>query len=155
MTDYRRWRVAGGTYFFTVVTQRRRPWLCDESARACLRDAIRVIRRRRPFRIETIVLLPDHLHTVWTLPTSDSGYSTRWKLIKKRFTLNYLKAGGTEAAANASRQSKGERSLWQRRFFEHTVRDESDMKRCVDYVHVNSLKHGLVQRVRDWPWSSF
>ncbi len=155
MTDYRRWRVSGGTYFFTVVTEQRRPWLCDESARACLRDAIRVIRRRRPFRIDAIVLLPDHLHTVWTLPTGDSDYSTRWKLIKKRFTLNYLTDGGTEAAANASRRSKGERSVWQRRFFEHAVRDEADRKRCIDYTHVNPLKHGLVERVRDWPWSSF
>lgn len=155
MTDYRRWRVEGGAYFFTVVTEERRRWLCDDLARDCLRDAIRVIRKRRPFRIDAIVLLPDHLHTVWTLPAGDSDYSTRWRLIKKRFTTAYLQAGGIEAAANASRQAKGERSLWQRRFFEHTVRDEPDMKRCIDYVHVNPLKHGLVDRVIDWPWSSF
>lgn len=155
MTDYRRWRVAGGTYFFTVVTEHRRPWLCDDVPRDCLRDAIRVVRPRRPFRIDAIVLLPDHLHTVWTLPTGDSDYSTRWKLIKKRFTRNYLKAGGVESIPSASRQAKRERSLWQRRFFEHTIHDEADMKRCVDYVHVNPLKHGLVAKVVDWPWSSF
>ena len=155
MTDYRRWRVDGGTYFFTIVTEQRRPWLCDDLARACLRDAIRIVRQRRPFTIDAIVLLPDHLHTVWTLPIGDSDYSTCWKLIKRRFTSAYLKSGGTEAEVNASRQSKGERSVWQRRFFEHTVRDESDMKRCVDYVHVNPLKHGLIAKVIDWPWSSF
>ena len=155
MTDYRRWRVEGGTYFFTVVTEQRREWLGDGLARNCLRDAIRVVRQRRPFRIDAIVLLPDHLHTVWTLPTGDSDYSTRWKLIKKRFTREYLRAGGADATGNASRQSKSERSLWQRRVFEHTVRDESDMKRCVDYAHVNPLKHGLVAKVADCPWSSF
>jgi putative transposase len=155
MTNYRRWRVPGGTYFFTAVTEGRVPFLCDESARRCLRDAIRLVRRKRPFRIDAIVLLPEHLHAVWSLPEGDSDYSTRWRLIKKRFTQQYLKAGGAEAPRSASRQAKRERSVWQRRFFEHTVRDEGDLKRCVDYVHVNPLKHGLVDRVRDWPWSSF
>jgi len=155
MADYRRWRVAGGTYFFTVVTEQRRPWLCGEVARRCLRDAIRVVRAKLSFRIDAIVLLPDHLHAVWSLPEGDSDYSTRWRLIKKRFTRNFLKAGGVEGDVSASRVAKGERSVWQRRFFEHTVRDEADMKRCVDYVHVNPLKHRLVGRVRDWPWSSF
>ena len=129
--------------------------LCDLSARVCLRDAFRVVRAARPFRIDALVLLPDHLHAVWSLPSDDADYSTRWRLIKKRFTKKFLDAGGGEAATSASRRSKGERAVWQRRFFEHTVRDESDLKRCVDYVHVNPLKHGLVERVRDWPWSSF
>jgi putative transposase len=155
MADYRRWRVAGGTYFFTLVTEGRARFLCDEPARRCLREAIRVVRRKRPFRIDAIVLLPDHLHAVWSLPEGESDYSTRWQLIKRRFTREYLKTGGVEAVRSASRLAKGERSVWQRRFFEHTVRDEADMKRCVDYVHVNPLKHGLVARVREWPWSSF
>ncbi len=114
-----------------------------------------MVRRKRPFRIDAIVLLPDHLHAVWSLPEGESDYSTRWQLIKRRFTKEYLKTGGVEAVRSASRLAKGERSVWQRRFFEHTVRDEADMKRCVDYVHVNPLKHGLVARVREWPWSSF
>ena len=155
MTDYRRWRVTGGTYFFTVVTEGRRPFLVDELARTCLREAIRIVRTRRPFQIDAIVLLPDHLHTVWSLPENDSDYSTRWRLIKRRFTRAYLAAGGAEANTSASRRAKGERSLLQRRFFEHTCRDGADMKRCVDYVHVNPLKHGLVSRVANWPWSSF
>jgi putative transposase len=99
--------------------------------------------------------LPDHLHAVWSLPEGDSDYSTRWQLIKRRFTRQYLKAGGAPAVASASRLAKRERSVWQRRFFEHTVRDEADLKRCVDYIHVNPLKHRLVDRVCDWPWSSF
>jgi putative transposase len=155
MTDYRRWRVSGGTYFFTVVTHERHPFLTDAVARRSLRDALRTVRARRPFRIDAIVLLPDHLHTIWTLPPGDFDYATRWQLVKRRFTKSYLACGGTEASRTVSRLSKGERGLWQRRYFEHTCRDDADMKRCADYLHVNPLKHGLVERVIDWPWSSF
>ncbi|MBA3484758.1 MAG: transposase [Pirellulales bacterium] len=123
MTDYRRWRVAGGTYFFTVVAEGRRPFLVDELARTCLREAIRIVRARRPFQIDAIVLLPDHLHTVWSLPANDFDYSTRWRLIKRRFTKTYLAEGGREEGRSSSRRAKGERSLLQRRFFEHTCRD--------------------------------
>jgi putative transposase len=155
MANYRRWRIAGGTYFFTVVTHERRAFLTEALARRCLRDAFRVIRARRPFCVDAIVLLPDHLHAIWTLPDGDWDYSTRWRLIKRRFTNAYLAAGGKEGRPRPSRIAKGERSVWHRRFFEHTVRDEADMKRCADYLHVNPLKHGLVSRVVDWPWSSF
>jgi putative transposase len=155
MTDYRRWRVSGGTYFFTAVTLNRRPILVDDAARRSLRAAFRIVRLRRPFKIDAIVLLPDHLHAIWTLPAGDFDYATRWQLIKRRFTNEYLASGGTEVWRSASRVSKGERAVWQRRYFEHTCRDEADMKRCADYLHVNPLKHGLVKRVSDWPWSSF
>ena len=155
MANYRRWRVSGGTYFFTLVTHERRSFLVDDIARHALRDALRVVRLRRPFSIHAIVLLPDHLHTIWTLPQGDDDYDTRWQLIKRRFTKKYLSLGGTESNRSASRLSKGERSVWQRRYFEHTCRDEADLKRCADYLHANPLKHGLVTRVRDWPWSSF
>lgn len=111
MTDYRRWRVSGGTYFFTVVTHERRPLLIDDAARRSLRDAFRVIRIRRPFRVDAIVLLPDHLHAIWTLPPGDHDYATRWQLIKRRFTKSFLADGGAEASPSASRTSKGERSL--------------------------------------------
>jgi putative transposase len=155
MTDYRRWRVAGGTYFFTVVTHGRQPFLTSALARHSLRDAFRIVRQRRPFHIDAIVLLPDHLHAIWTLPPGDFDYATRWQLIKRRFTKSYLSAGGEETSQSASRESKGERGMWQRRYFEHTCDDEADLKRCADYLHVNPLKHGLVNRVIDWPWSSF
>jgi REP-associated tyrosine transposase len=155
MTDYRRWRVAGGTYFFTVVTHERRAFLTGDAARACLREAFRIVRARRPFRVDAIVILPDHVHAIWSLPPGDADYATRWQLIKRRFTKLYLAAGGREGRGSASRMVKGERGIWQRRYFEHTCRDEADRKRCADYLHVNPLKHGLVARVVDWPWSSF
>jgi putative transposase len=118
MADYRRWRVAGGIYFFTVVTHDRRPFLTHPLA-------------RRPFRIDAIVLLPDHVHTIWTLPPGDHDYATRWQLIKRRFPKTYLAVGGTEGSRSASRESKAERGIWQRRYFEHTCRDD-DLKRCAD-----------------------
>jgi putative transposase len=155
MPRYRRNFVRGGTYFFTVVAQRRRPFLTDEIARTALRQALREVRARHRFAIDAIVLLPDHLHTVWTLPTSDDRYPLRWKQIKSRFTQIYLDRGGVELPVSVSRQIKGERGVLQRRYFEHTVRDEADLKRCIDYVHINPLKHGLVKRVIDWRWSSF
>ena len=155
MADYRRWYVPGGTYFFTVVTHGRRPILCDELGRLCLHEAIEVVRRKWPFEIIAIVLLPGHLHTVWTLPRGDDQYSTRWRLIKENFTRRFLRAGGREVALSLSRNKQGERGIWQRRFWEHVVPDESDLQRCVDYTHWNPRKHGLVQRVRDWRWSSF
>lgn len=105
--------------------------------------------------VEAIVLLPDHLHRVWSLPEGDADFSTRWRLIKTEFTQRWLAAGGSELDGTVSRAVKGERGVWQRRFYEHQVRDLADLKRCVDYIHVNPLKHGLVRRVADWPWSSF
>ena len=155
MSDYRRNYVAGGTFFFTVVTNRRRPILVSENARTALRQALREVRSRRSFSVSAIVLLPDHLHTVWTLPDGFADYSLLWRQVKSRFTQLYLEGGGAECGVSASRDLKGERGVWGRRFYEHTVRDEQDLKRCVDYIHVNPLKHRLVDRVSDWPWSSF
>jgi putative transposase len=155
MPNYRRNFVPGGTFFFTVVTHYRRRFLTTPVARKSLRQAFREIRARRQFKIEAIVLQPDHLHCVWTLPPMDASYDIRWLQIKSRFTQLFLAGGGDEAGISAARAIKGERGVWQPRYFEHTVRDESDLKHCVDYIHLNPLKHGLVQRVRDWPWSSF
>jgi putative transposase len=155
MPQYRRWFVPGGSYFFTVVTHRRRPLLVEDIARSALRQSLREVRSRHPFAIDAIVLLPDHLHVVWSLPPGDDRYPLRWRQIKTRFTQEYLKRGGTELDTSVSRALKGERGVLQRRFFEHSIRDEPDLKRCVDYIHVNPLKHGLVNRVVDWPWSSF
>ncbi len=155
MSDYRRWRVSGGMYFFTIVTQGRRPLFQDAAHRARLRQAIRQVRSRLPFDIFAIVLLPDHLHTVWSLPSGDANYSTRWRQIKSLFTRSYLQDGNAEAPVTEQRQARDEHGVWQRRFWEHTVREEDDLKRCVDYLHFNPVKHGLVKAVRDWPWSSF
>jgi putative transposase len=155
MPDYRRWYVPGGTYFFTVVTANRRPILCDQSARRCLHDAIETVRKRRPIGLAAIVLLPDHIHTIWTLPTGDAAYPMRWKRVKEEFTAVYLANGGVETPRSPSQLRQGERGVWQRRYWEHLVRDEDDLKRCVDYVHWNPKKHGHVTNVRDWQWSSF
>ncbi|PQO31791.1 REP-associated tyrosine transposase [Blastopirellula marina] len=145
----------GGIYFFTVVTHQRRPILTTELGRNSLRTAIHFVRKTLPINIVAIVLLPDHLHTVWELPREDDDYPTRWRLIKSHFSRNWLAGGGQEGSRNPSRIEKQERAIWQRRYYEHTCRDERDLKRFVDYVHVNPLKHGLVERVSDWPWSSF
>lgn len=155
MADYRRWYVAGGTYFFTVVTQDRRRFLATDLARSCLRDAIETVRAKWPFEIVAWVLLPDHLHCVWQLPRGDQRFSTRWTRIKGRFTRQYLERGGDEGMLNYSRQKHRERTVWQRRFWEHTCSDDDDLKRCVDYLHWNPVKHGLAQRVSDYPWSTF
>ena len=154
MSNYRRNR-HGQTYFFTVVTDHRRPILTTELGRSALRKAIRETRQETPFNILAIVLLPDHLHTIWEMPHGDTDYSTRWKTIKTRFTKIWRKRGGSTNPRSQSRQIRGEHGVWQRRFFEHTCRDEEDLNRCIDYVHVNPLRHGLVDRVSDWPWSSF
>jgi putative transposase len=153
--NYRRVYIPGGTYFFTLVTQARRPLFAEERWRECLRSAFESIRKSDPFTIEAIALLPDHLHTVWTLPDGDAEYSNRWKRIKERFTRDYLAMGGIEADVSDSKAKHGERGVWQRRFWEHICWDQDDMNRCFDYTHWNPVKHGLVERVRDYPYSSF
>ena len=155
MADYRRNFVPGGTFFFTVVVHERRPILTTDLARSCLRSTIREEKESRPFDLVALVLLPDHLHAVWSLPRGDSDFSTRWAKIKANFTRRYLRAGGNEGDRSPSRIRQQERAIWQRRFWEHTCRDEQDLRRCVDYLHWNPVKHGLVEKVGDYPWSSF
>jgi putative transposase len=116
-----------------------------------LRQAFPQIRRHHAFSIEAIVILPDHLHAVWTLPESDPDFALRWRLIKTTFSRGLLPG----ERISAGRVGKGERGIWQRRYWEHTLRDEADFVRHVDYIHYNPVKHGHVTRVRDWPFSSF
>jgi putative transposase len=149
MVRYRRNFVPGGTFFFTIaVADRRSSILVDNIA--SLRLAFRATRGERPFTIDAIVVLPEHLHVIWTLPPEDSDFSGRWRRIKSLFTRNVVASG-----LSAERNRRGEYALWQRRFWEHTIRDDSDFARHVDYIHYNPIKHGLVSRVRDWPHSSF
>jgi len=155
MPQYRRNYVPGGTYFFTLVAHRRRPTFAAESARVLLREETKRVQGKRPFEIVAFVLLPEHLHVVWILPEGDSNYSTRWSLIKDNFTRRFLANGGTEGERTESRTRRRERAVWQRRFWEHTCEDEEDLKNCVDYIHYNPVKHGLVKRVWDYPWSTF
>jgi putative transposase len=155
MPQYRRCRVPGGTVFFTVVTERRSPLLCGALARSILGDVFRACEKRWPFRVDGMVLLPDHLHSLWTLPPGDDAYSRRWGWIKKEFTKLWLAAGGEEQERSASRRRSRRRGVWQRRFWEHTIRDDDDYARHLDYIHYNPVKHSLVTAPRDWPYSSF
>lgn len=154
MSDYRRWRAEGGTFFFTVVTHQRQRFLTSTLGRNALREAFRQVSRLRPFKVVAIVLLPEHLHTVWELPRGDMDYTTRWRQIKTLVTRASAGRIG-EAEISASRQRRAEKGIWQRRFYEHMCRDEADVKHLVDYIHVNPVKHRLSALVRDWPWSSF
>jgi putative transposase len=155
MPNYRRNYVPGATYFFTLVTHDRRPFLTTELARTALRNAISKQQSHTPFDLVAIVLLPDHLHAIWTLHPGDSDFSTKWSWIKSHFTRLYLTGGGRESDPSVSRQRHRERGVWQRRFWEHTVRDDTDFSRCLDYLHYNPVKHGLTPRVRDYQWSTF
>jgi len=147
---YRRANVAGGTYFFTVnLAERKRTLLVDHVD--LLRAVIEKIKAAHRFKIDAMVILPDHLHAVWTLPMGDCDYATRWMLIKAGFSRDLAK----DERRNKSRVAKGERGVWQRRYWEHVIRDDRDYSRHVDYVHYNPVKHGYVERVGDWPHSTF
>jgi putative transposase len=150
MPDYRRNRVLGGTYFFTVNLLSRNSRLLTTHIDA-LRKAVGVTQQRLPFHIDAWVVLPEHMHCVWTLPAGEDDYATRWKIIKIEFAKQIPKM----ESLSPVRRKKGERALWQRRYWEHTIRDERDYAAHVDYVYINPLKHGLVARVVDWPYSSF
>ncbi|MGB7755396.1 MAG: transposase [Salinisphaera sp.] len=136
---YRRNYVSGGCYFFTVVTAGRRSWFREAGHVDLVRDAIRNVRSRHPFSIEAMVVLPDHLHAIWTLPPDDQDYSRRWRLVKTHVSKRIATAA----------------PIWQSRFWEHTIRDETDFARHMDYIHYNPVKHGLVATPADWPHSSF
>jgi putative transposase len=149
MVNYRRNFVPGGSYFFTVTLDDRRSKVLVEHI-ALLRNAFRAARHERPFAIDAIVILPDHLHAIITLPAQDKDFSSRWRRIKGYFSTALIEAG-----VALKRRANGELGLWQRRFWEHTIRNEQDFERHVDYIHFNPVKHGLVSRACDWPHSSF
>ena len=150
MPNYRRAFVPGGCWFFTVnLLDRRQTLLVDEIE--LLREAVTATRQSLTFTIDAFVVLPDHLHAVWSLPPGDSDFSTRWRLIKNRFARALPK----QEARGAVRVARNERGIWQRRFWEHLIRDEADYARHIEYCYINPLEHGLVTRVRDWPYSSF
>jgi len=150
MPNYRRLRVPGGTYFFTVTLIDRKSDLLIRKIEL-LREAVKKVRRDQPFHIDAWVVLPDHLHCVWTLPPEDADYATRWKNIKTAFSKQLP---ATEASSDAHARPQ-ERGIWQRRYWEHTIRDDRDYEAHVDYCHINPLKHGLVTAVLDWPFSTF
>ena len=149
MSNYRRARIAGGTFFFTLT-------LADRSSDLLVREINRLrriyghVQECRPFESVAMCVLPDHLHAIWSLPLDDSDFATRWNLIKSGFSR-----GLPAALRSPSKIAKREKGIWQRRYWEHIIRDDADLVRHVDYIHFNPVKHGLVPRVCDWPHSSF
>lgn len=157
MPDYRRVYRGGSCVFFTVVTGKRERVLTTETARTALRTAIQTTRQRLPFQIDAWVLLPDHLHCIWTLPENDANFSARWSMIKRLTSQAMMNRpnGHPGARPSPSQQRRKESGFWQRRFWDHVIRDQKDFCRHMDYLHWNPVKHGLVDEVRQWPYSSF
>ena len=155
MPNYIRAKFEGGYYFFTGVTYQRAELFRTQLARRALKEAIEKTRSRRPFETIAFCLLYEHLHCVWKLPENDADYSKRWSSIKGQFSKAFLNLSGQRREVSSSRARKGEVAIWQRRFWEHQIRDESDLQRHVDYIHYNPVKHGLVRQVEEWPWSTY
>ena len=149
MVKYRRTFLPGGTFFFTVTLRNRRAKYLTEHIDT-LRQAMRTTQIKKPYHINAVVILPDHLHTIWTLPQNDNDYSTRWRDIKTIFTKELLKKGCRFPKDNRHRHA-----LWQSRFWEHTIKNQEDLEHHINYIHYNPVKHGLVDSVLHWPYSSF
>ena len=150
MPEYRRHRLAGATYFFTVnLRDRQSHLLVDEIV--LLRRTVMRVREIMPFHIDAWVVLPDHMHCLLTLPKDDGNFPKRWQAIKMGLSRG-IEPG---EKLSKSRVVRGERGIWQRRYWEHTVRDERDFTAHMDYIHFNPVKHGLVERVADWEFSTF
>ena len=145
MGNYRRLYLPGGTYFFTVVTYQRKPYLANDTRINLLRHAFREVKAKRPFDFVAAVILPNHLHCLWNLPIDDADFSTRWQMIKTAFSRHIP----------VKVRKDGAKTVWQPRFYEHCIRDENDFHRHLDYIHYNPVKHGLVSAPIDWPYSSF
>jgi len=145
MSDYRRLYTPGGTYFFTVVTYNREPLFADNNLVAQLRRSMRVVKAKCPFAVVAGVVLPNHIHCIWTLPKDDANFSTRWQMIKTEFSRHLP----------ATTRKDGSKTVWQPRFYEHLIRDDEDFHRHLDYIHYNPVRHGLVATPAEWGHSSF
>jgi putative transposase len=152
MPDYHRVYVEGGTYFFTAVTYQRYPVFQENQAIEKLNYSIQKTIQRFPFDIDAFVILPDHMHMIWTLPLNDLDFSNRWRTIKATFSRVYH---GPHHSPSESMNRKGEHGIWQRRFWEHVIRNQDDFNHHCDYIHYNPIKHGLVNSPSEWEYSSF
>ncbi len=151
MTQYRRFYTPGASWFFTVnLAQRQNNQLLVDQV-DLLREAFRYVKKRHSYRMDAVVIMPDHLHCIWTLPKDDADYSLRWRLLKTYFSRGIPKG---ESISN-SRSKRRERGIWQRRFWAHLLTDQDDYNRHFDYIHWNPVKHGVVHQVNEWPHSSF
>ena len=155
MPQYRRVYCQGGTFFFTVVTARRFPFFSSSDNRKMLYSAWLYVQKKLPFETIAYCLLPEHLHCIWTLPEHQDDYSLRWKEIKRLFTKAYIEKNGHLGITNFSQLRRGEGGIWQRRFWEHFIRDDEDMNCHIDYIHYNPVKHALTEQASSWAWSSF
>jgi len=155
MSNYRRVILPGATYFFTQVTYQRIPWLCSDISRSTLRKGLQRLQKLYPFSLDAIVLLPDHLHCIWTLPDGDSNYAGRWRYLKNFVTRSCGHKLQIPAEISLSRQKRQEKNLWQRRYWEHLITDDTDFNNHCNYIHYNPVKHGLCQSPKDWEFSSF
>lgn len=155
MPEYRRVYLKGGIYFITIVTNNRKPLFWSSTARQILHLAWLDVAKRFPFLTLAVCLLPEHIHTIIQCPEMDADYPMRIREIKRLFTAGYKQRFGLPQEDNSSRAKKNEAGIWQRRYWEHTIRDEGDLHRHLDYIHYNPVKHGWVKNVRDWEWSSF
>ncbi len=146
---YRRSNIKGGSYFFTVnLAERKKTLLVDEIDH--LRNAINKVKKQHPFQLNAMVVLPEHLHAILTLPENDNDFAMRWMLIKAGFSRQLPK----QESISCSRKHKAERGIWQRRYWEHLIRNENDFEKHVDYIHYNPVKHGYVEQAVDWPYST-
>ena len=155
MPNWRRAFVPGGTFFFTVVTDGRRPIFESEIASTILGNVMRECIAKHPVDYLAFVLLPDHLHATWCMPPGDANYPGRWQWIKTQFTQRWLAAGGSECSVSEGRKKNGRRGVWQPKFWEHTIEEIEDFESHFDYIQFNPVKHGYVRCPVDWPWSSF
>ena len=150
--EYRRAKISGGTYFFTIVTYERMQILCNSENITALRAAFDHVKNQYPFSIDAVVILPDHVHCILTLPDGDSDYPLRLRLIKSFFSK---RCKDLKSPSTPSRDHKREKSIWQRRYWEHAILDDKNFKRHVEYIHYNPVKHGLADAPKDWEYSSF
>jgi putative transposase len=155
MANYRRDKTPGGWYFFTLVTYHRNPVFQNESAVMIFKRALTKIRKDDPFDILAIVILPDHIHMIMRLPDDDDDYSRRISKIKRVFGDEFLKSSPIISTFSKSNINRRERIIWQRRFWEHKIRNQGDLRKHIDYIHYNPVKHGHVQDIMNWKWSSF
>lgn len=155
MSDYRRYFVSGGTYFFTVKTEYNRPIFREPKYAEILGSKLREAKDKWPFEVIALVLLPDHWHILLSLPPGDDKYSARLGWIKKEFTKACLAAGGRKFWVNASRRKNRRKGIWQRRFWEHVIDDQDDLENHVHYIHWNPVKHGYAMCPHEWPHSTF
>lgn len=151
--QYRRLYQPGAQYFFTVVTYQRRPILTNADVLHTLKTAIKKVQQKYPFKINALVILPDHLHTIWQLPNNDSDFSMRWNQIKRYVSHHCQHYDNIEKTNNELR--KRQSSIWQQRFWEHCIKNEEDFEKHFDYIHYNPVKHRYVSSVADWKYSTF